>query len=206
MSIKYNTKTMSTQECIDAMLASQDYFFVTGIFEELVKDGDLKKIQEVHLNVADHMIQVVTNAEPMLSKMAEEEREREFQEEKKKGVFQLRNWKRLKEEGLLKHGDLVEIDLGFNKAAVRTQPLTMANVPTHHLVQTYWQDTFPKDDNYDYSHIGSIFFEGDYMYIERGEKAPLRIFPHLDKRFGLRLDDRTLTTRLQVIGRIEDEG
>ncbi len=198
MSTKYNTKTMSTQECIDSMLASQDFFFITGFFEELTKNDDIYKLQKIHSEVKDHMVKVMTDAQPMIKRMQEEAEELRYEEDKKKGTFELGHWKRLQEDGLLKHGDLVEIDI-----EVWTNPelYSRGRRPVN-FIQRHWQDTFLKNKH---SHIGSVFFEGENMYIERGDKAPLRIFPYLDKRFGF-FNGVKQHTKLRIINSVEEEG
>ena len=163
---KYNTKQLTAQECIKLLLESEDYSFITEFWNEFAnsidaaheKGEDLKKFRAVHQKVGTHIVDVI-------QKHNEEKAIQEKAIQEKKGIFPLSQWPQLKEEGLLKEGDLVQLDItGFATEVKNSGQILQI------MIRNTWKDTFEFGD---YQLSGIVFFEGENLYIERGTKSPL---------------------------------
>lgn len=167
MSIRYN-ENMTIQECVDLVLASKDPKAIAIFYQEIGNDS-MDKLPLVHektsQHIGDHLMQ-----------QQEERQQQEYEAAKQDNVFKLEMWKRLQKDNLIQEGTLVEIDIEEWISKSRQSSSRHIN-----KIQRHWQDTFTMSK---LRHFGSVFFEGENMYIERGDRAPLRIFPYLDKRFG----------------------
>lgn len=184
MSIKYN-ENMTIQECVDLVLASKDPKAI-AIFYQEIGDDSVDKLPLVHEKTKQHIGDLIMQQQ-------KERQQQEYEAAKQDNVFTLGMWKRLQKDNLIQEGTLIEIDIG---------EWISKSYPNHRLtnkIQRHWQDTFTVSK---LRHIGTVFFDGENMYIERGARAPLRIFPYLDKRFG----GYGSPTKLRIISDIEDQG
>ena len=185
MSIKYN-ENMTIQECVDLVLTSKDPKAI-AIFYQEIGDDNIDKLPLVHEKTQQHI-------GDLLMQQQKERQQQEYEAAKQDNVFKLEMWKRLQKDNLIQEGTLIEIDIEewISKSRQSGHRVT-------HKIQRHWQDTFTVSK---LRHIGTVFFDGENMYIERGTRAPLRIFPYLDKRFG----GYGSATKLRIISDIEDQG
>ena len=159
------------------------------VFKELsekAREGEeeMTRLMEVHKEVSSIVIETMhdptVSIELELRRLEEKNRlERDLEmEENETGVFRLKRWPKLLKEGKIHNGDLIRLSvkrLVYGDTSYPAAMTTMTIQEASMTIISIWQDTFDVHAQ-SFEHMGMVYFENGMMYIERGDRTPLRIF------------------------------